>query len=141
MAYGPLILGHRPPQVIKAVTRQIRDRGSILGFPTEIGFRVAEKIKRLFPGMELLRFANSGTEAVASSIRLARTFTGRSHIVLFEGHYHGWSDSVFHRYHASLDELPHNGDGTPLPGTGGMNGAPANVSCCPGTTSTPWMPA
>jgi glutamate-1-semialdehyde 2,1-aminomutase len=131
MAYGPLILGHRPPQIIKAVTRQIRDRGSILGFPTKIGFRVAEKIKRLFPGMELLRFANSGTEAIASSIRLARTFTGRSHIVLFEGHYHGWSDSVFHRYHASLDELPRNGDGRPLPGTRGMNGAPSNAFLLP----------
>ncbi len=133
MAYGPLIFGHCPPQVIEAVTRQIRDRGSILGFPTEIGFRVAEKIKQLFPAMELMRFANSGTEAVASSIRLARTYTGRSQIVLFEGHYHGWSDSVFHRYHAPLDELSRNGNGNGavLPGTQGMNGAPSNVLLLP----------
>ena len=121
MAYGPLIFGHCPPQVIEAVACQIRTRGSLLGFPTEIGFRVAEKIKHFFPAMELLRFANSGTEAIASSVRLARSFTGRSHIVLFEGHYHGWSDSVFHRYHAPLDLLPQNGNGTVMPGTRGMN--------------------
>jgi glutamate-1-semialdehyde 2,1-aminomutase len=81
--------------------------------------------------MELMRFANSGTEAIASSVRLARTFTGCSQIVLFEGHYHGWSDAVFHRYHAPLDELPRNGDGTVLPGTRGMNGAPHSALLLP----------
>ena len=131
MAYGPLIFGHRPPQVIEAVTRQISERGSILGFPTEIGFRVAEKIKQLYPAMELLRFANSGTEAIASSIRLARAFTGRRRVILFEGHYHGWSDAVFHRYHAPLDELGHNGNGSVLPGTRGMNGAPIDILLLP----------
>ena len=71
MAFGPLLLGHRPQQVIEAVTRQISERGSQLGFPTEITIRVAEKIKQLFPSMELMRFANSGTEACASAVRLA----------------------------------------------------------------------
>ncbi len=131
MAYGPLIFGHRPRQVIDAVIRQIGQRGSILGFPTEIAFRVAEKIKRLFPAMELMRFANSGTEAIASSVRLARTFTGRKRLILFEGHYHGWSDAVFNRYHAPLEALPRNGNGTVLPGTLGMNGAPHDVSLLP----------
>jgi glutamate-1-semialdehyde 2,1-aminomutase len=72
MAYGPLILGHRHPRVVAAVTRQITDNGSQLGFPTVISVRVAEKLKQLFPSIELLRFANSGTEADATAARLAR---------------------------------------------------------------------
>jgi glutamate-1-semialdehyde 2,1-aminomutase len=75
MAFGPLLFGHCPPDVIAAVTRQITERGSQLGFPTEITIRVAEKVKQLFPSMELMRFANSGTEACASAVRLARAYT------------------------------------------------------------------
>lgn len=127
MAYGPLILGHCPQNVIDAVTKQISEYGSQFGFPNELTTRVAEKIKHLFPSMELMRFANSGTEAIASSIRLARTYTGRDKIVIFEGNYHGWSDSVFHKYHASIDELSPEGFGPALPGTTGMAGAPLNA--------------
>ena len=127
MAYGPLILGHRPARVIESVTRQITDFGSQLGFPNELTTRVAEKVKHLFPSMELMRFANSGTEAIASSIRLARTVTGRNRIVLFEGNYHGWSDAVFHKYHAPLGELPADGFGPSIPGTTGMDGAPLDA--------------
>ncbi len=124
MAYGPLLLGHCPKSVIEAVTTQITQRGSQLGFPNELTTRVAEKIKQLFPSMELMRFANSGTEALASAVRLARVATGRSKIVIFEGNYHGWSDSVFHKYHAPLQDLPPEGFGPAIPGTAGMAGAP-----------------
>ena len=127
MAYGPLLFGHCPAKVIQAVTRQITERGSQLGFPTEVSMRVAEKIKVFFPGMELMRFANSGTEAVASSIRLARGVTGKNKIIAFEGHYHGWSDGIFHRYHAALDDLPPSGYGPAIPGTLGMAGGPHDV--------------
>jgi glutamate-1-semialdehyde 2,1-aminomutase len=130
MAYGPLLLGHRNPRVIEAVTRQIVDSGSQLGFPTEIGSRVAEKVKQLFPVMELLRFANSGTEAIASALRLARAHTGRSKLVMFEGHYHGWSEAVFNRYHAPLDELPEGPWDYAKPGTGGMSRALEDVLLC-----------
>lgn len=130
MAYGPLILGHRHPRVVEAVTRQIADAGSQLGFPTEIGVRVAEKIKRLFPGMELMRFANSGTEAIASAVRVARAYTGRSKLVMFEGHYHGWSEAVFNRYHAPLEELPAGDSGPAIPGTLGMSRALEDVIVC-----------
>jgi glutamate-1-semialdehyde 2,1-aminomutase len=123
MGYGPLIFGHRPARVLDAVFRQLHDSGSHLGFPAEINVRVAEKLKRLFPNMELLRFANSGTEAIASSVRLARTVTGRRRIVIFEGHYHGWSEAVFHRYHAPLETLPEEGFGPAQPGTLGMGGS------------------
>jgi len=124
IAYGPLLFGHRPPFVIDAVVEQITQRGSILGFPQTLSFEVAEKIQLLFPSMELMRFANSGTEAVASSIRLARAVTGRRGVMLFEGHYHGWSDAVFHCYHAGLDRLSEEPGAPAIPGTMGMNGAP-----------------
>ena len=121
MAFGPLLLGHCPPAVIESVTRQITERGSQLGFPTEITIRVAEKVKQLYPSMELLRFANSGTEACASAVRLARTHTGRRKLIMFEGHYHGWSEAVFNRYHAPLSDLPAEGFGPAIPGTTGMS--------------------
>ncbi len=127
MAYGPLLFGHCPPHVIASVTKQITERGSQLGFPTEITICVAEKIKQLFPSMELLRFANSGTEACASAIRLARTFTGRRKLIMFEGHYHGWSEAVFNRYHAPLADLPAEGFGPAIPGTTGMSDSLADV--------------
>lgn len=120
MSYGPLLLGHRPKAVIEAVYRQISEQGSQLGFPTEVTMRVAEKIKKLFPSIELLRFANSGTEACASAVRLARTYTGRNKLIMFEGHYHGWSEAVFTKYHAPLEELPEKGYGPAIPGTSGM---------------------
>ncbi|HTI50819.1 MAG TPA: aminotransferase class III-fold pyridoxal phosphate-dependent enzyme, partial [Planctomycetaceae bacterium] len=100
---------------------------SQLGFPTEITVRVAEKLRQLYPGMELLRFANSGTEADMSALRMARAYTGRSKIVLFEGHYHGWSDAVFNRYHAPLEQLSNGPYGAAIPGTAGLNGSPRDA--------------
>src|SRR6478672_10374913 len=64
MAYGPLIFGHRPQPVIEAVVRQITESGSQLGFPAEVSVSVAEKVKQLFPHIELLRFSSTGTEAI-----------------------------------------------------------------------------
>ena len=130
MAYGPLVLGHCPEPIIRAVTDQIRNRGSQLGFPTEITIRVAEKIKKLFPSMELMRFANSGTEADVSAARLARAWTGRPKLIQFEGHYHGWSDTLFNRYHAPLEDLPTGPYGPAIPGTQGLNGAPHDNLVC-----------
>lgn len=127
MAYGPLLFGHRPRTVIDSVVRQISERGSQLGFPTEISARVAEKIKQFYPGMELLRFANSGTEACAAAVRLARSYTRKDILVMFEGHYHGWSDAVFNKYHAPLEMLPERGFGPIIPGTIGLAGAPNHV--------------
>ncbi len=130
MAYGPLIYGHRPAHVIEAVTRQLANDGSQLGFPTEISIRAAENVQRIFPAMELLRFANSGTEACASAVRLARAFTGRKKIIMFEGHYHGWSEAVFTKYHAPLAELPEKGYAPALPGTQGIAGSIDDCIVC-----------
>lgn len=127
MAYGPLLFGHRPRFLIDSVIEQLREKGSQLGFPQELSFLVAEKIQQLFPSIQLLRFANSGTEAIASAIRLARSFTARTNIILFEGHYHGWSDAVFHQYHAPLEALTDELICPALPGTDGMAGAPRDA--------------
>jgi len=130
MAYGPLIFGHRPQVVVDAVVRQVTESGSQLGFPAEVSVRVAEKVKGLFPHIELLRFSSTGSEAIVAALRLARTFTGKKYIITFEGHYHGSSDNIFHRYHSPLEQLPVGPYGPALPGTMGMNGAPHDVLVC-----------
>jgi glutamate-1-semialdehyde 2,1-aminomutase len=130
MAYGPLIFGHRPPHVVDAVVRQVSESGSQLGFPAELSIRVAEKVKGLYPHIDLLRFSSTGSEAIAAALRLARTFTGRRYIIAFEGHYHGSSDGIFNRYHAPLESLPQGPYGPAQPGTLGMNGAPHDVLVC-----------
>ena len=95
IAYGPLFMGHIPEKPTAAVIKQITEGGSDYGFPHELDYRVGELIQELVPSIELLRFANSGTEAVASVVRLARSYTGKQKIVTFEGHYHGWAEPVF----------------------------------------------
>jgi len=92
-SWGPMILGHAHPQVIKAVQETAAD-GLSFGAPTELETRLARRVIELMPSMELVRFVSSGTEATMSAIRLARGYTGRDTIVKFEGCYHGHSDSL-----------------------------------------------
>jgi glutamate-1-semialdehyde 2,1-aminomutase len=92
-SWGPMILGHAHPQVIKAVQETAAD-GLSFGAPTEFETRLARRVVELMPSVELVRFVSSGTEATMSAIRLARGFTGRDTIVKFEGCYHGHSDSL-----------------------------------------------
>jgi glutamate-1-semialdehyde 2,1-aminomutase len=92
-SWGPMILGHAHPQVIKAVQDVAAD-GLSFGAPTELETQLARRVIELMPSIELVRFVSSGTEATMSAIRLARGFTGRDTIVKFEGCYHGHSDSL-----------------------------------------------
>jgi glutamate-1-semialdehyde 2,1-aminomutase len=92
-SWGPMILGHAHPQVIKAV-QQVAADGLSFGAPTELETQLARRVVELMPSIELVRFVSSGTEATMSAIRLARGFTGRDTIVKFEGCYHGHSDSL-----------------------------------------------
>lgn len=92
-SWGPMILGHAHPEVLEAVIERAKS-GLSFGAPTELETELAEKVCALVPGMDLVRFVNSGTEATMSAIRLARGFTGRDKIVKFEGCYHGHSDSL-----------------------------------------------
>ena len=93
LSWGPLVLGHAHPEVVRAVT-QAAALGLSFGAPTERETELAELIKQLVPSIELVRFVSSGTEATMSALRLARGFTGRSFIVKFEGCYHGHADSL-----------------------------------------------
>jgi glutamate-1-semialdehyde 2,1-aminomutase len=92
-SWGPIVLGHAHPEVIRAV-QETSARGLSFGAPTEPETAIAERICALIPSIELVRMVNSGTEATMSAIRLARGFTGRDKIVKFEGCYHGHSDSL-----------------------------------------------
>ncbi len=93
MAFGPLILGHAPPKVIEAVNKAMQN-GSMMGTAQEIDVEVAEKINRIVPNADLVRFANSGTEATMHAIRVARGYTRKKKILKFEGHFHGNHDYV-----------------------------------------------
>jgi glutamate-1-semialdehyde 2,1-aminomutase len=92
-SWGPLILGHAHPKVIRAVDEAVR-RGMSFGAPTELETELAELIVDAVPSIEMVRFVSSGTEAAMSAIRLARGFTGRDVIVKFAGCYHGHVDSL-----------------------------------------------
>jgi glutamate-1-semialdehyde 2,1-aminomutase len=92
-SWGPLVLGHRPPQVIDAI-RQVLETGTSFGAPTLREVELAELISHIVPSMEMVRLVNSGTEATMSALRLARGFTGRDLTIKFEGCYHGHVDSL-----------------------------------------------
>lgn len=92
-SWGPMILGHAHPDVIKAV-QDAANHGLSFGAPTEIETQMADKICELMPSIEKVRMVSSGTEAAMSTIRLARGYTERDKIVKFEGCYHGHADSL-----------------------------------------------
>lgn len=91
LSWGPLILGHSHPEVVKEVIKEIKN-GFSFGLSTEKEILLAQKIKEFFPFVDKIRFVNSGTEAVMSAIRVARGYTKRNKIIKFEGCYHGHSD-------------------------------------------------
>src|SRR5881628_2915747 len=92
-SWGPLIFGHRPAEVVKAL-EEVLAIGTSFGAPTEREVELAELITKFVPSVEKVRLVNSGTEATLSAIRLARGFTGRERIVKFDGCYHGHGDSL-----------------------------------------------
>jgi glutamate-1-semialdehyde 2,1-aminomutase len=95
-SWGPMILGHAHPGVIQAI-RDTCLNGTSFGAPTIAETRMAELIREMVPGIEMVRMVNSGTEAAMSALRLARGYTGRNLVVKFEGCYHGHSDSFLIR--------------------------------------------
>ncbi|MGO8719222.1 MAG: glutamate-1-semialdehyde 2,1-aminomutase [Acidobacteriaceae bacterium] len=92
-SWGPMILGHSAPAVVRAV-QEAAAKGVSFGASTPSEADLAEMVRRAFPAVEMLRFVSSGTEATMSAIRLARAFTGRKFFVKFEGCYHGHSDAL-----------------------------------------------
>ncbi|MEM6328141.1 MAG: glutamate-1-semialdehyde 2,1-aminomutase [Bacteroidota bacterium] len=91
LSFGPLLLGHAPEVVTRAVAEQVQ-KGSSYGAPSPLEVDLAETIQGIYPSMERLRFVNSGTEGAMSAVRAARAFTGRNKVVKFDGHYHGHAD-------------------------------------------------
>jgi glutamate-1-semialdehyde 2,1-aminomutase len=92
-AYGPIITGHAHPHITKAITTAA-ENGVLYGTPTQLEIKLAKMLKEAIPSMDKVRFVNSGTEAVMTTIRVARAYTKRSKIVKFAGCYHGHSDLV-----------------------------------------------
>ncbi len=91
-SWGPMILGHAHEPVIKAVTEKAKD-GTSFGIPTELETKIAKLAVEMVPGIDKIRFVNSGTEACMSAVRLARGYTRKDKIIKFAGCYHGHSDS------------------------------------------------
>ncbi|MCP5141972.1 MAG: glutamate-1-semialdehyde 2,1-aminomutase [Chromatiales bacterium] len=92
-SWGPMVVGHAHPDVIRAV-QETAANGLSFGAPTVLETQMADLVCKLVPSMDMVRMVSSGTEATMSAIRLARGFTGRDKIVKFEGGYHGHSDSL-----------------------------------------------
>ncbi len=92
-SWGPMILGHSNPKIIKAISKQL-ELGTSYGAPTSIESHTAKLIKKCFPSIQKIRMVNSGTEATMSAVRLARGYTNRNKIIKFDGCYHGHVDSL-----------------------------------------------
>jgi glutamate-1-semialdehyde 2,1-aminomutase len=93
LSWGPLILGHAHPEVVHCLQEAIQ-LGTSYGAPSPLEVELARLIRSFMPGLEMLRFVNSGTEATMSALRLARAYTRRDKIVKFEGCYHGHADML-----------------------------------------------
>jgi len=93
LGYGPLILGHAHPAVVKAVSGQL-EKGTLYGTPTELELDFAKKVVKHVPSAEMVRFLSTGTEATMAAVRLARGYTGKKKIIKFEGAFHGAHDYV-----------------------------------------------
>ncbi len=92
-SWGPMILGHSHPEVVKAL-QDVVGKGTSYGIPSRVEIEMAKKVVEMVPSVEMVRMVNSGTEAGMSAIRLARGFTGRKKIIKFNGCYHGHADSL-----------------------------------------------
>jgi glutamate-1-semialdehyde 2,1-aminomutase len=113
-AWGPAILGHAPPNVVSACQTVIA-KGAVFGAPHDLELELAKLIVEAVASVEQVRFVNSGTEAVMSAIRLARGYKKRDLIVMFEGCYHGHSDSVLASdTHSSSSGIPKSARGNTL---------------------------
>jgi glutamate-1-semialdehyde 2,1-aminomutase len=117
---GPAILGHAPPTVLRAVAETLA-LGQTYAAQHEREVLLARRLTELLPGLEVVRFATSGTEAVQAAMRIARAFTGRQKIVKFEGHYHGWTDSVYVSVRPSPNEAGPVSAPTPVAESAGQS--------------------
>jgi len=125
MSYGPHLFGHAPDFLRRALSKAARN-GTSYGAPTELEVLLAERVARMVPSIEMIRFVNSGTEATLSAIRLARGATGRKRVVKVAGGYHGHADSF----------LVSAGSGVATLGIAGSPGVPDEIAAL--TTVVPY---
>lgn len=111
-SWGPMVVGHAHPQVVKALKEAV-ERGTSYGAPTLLESELAKLVHSVYPTIELIRMVNSGTEATMSALRLARGYTGRDKIVKFIGCYHGHSDSLLVSAGSGLATFAEMYEGTP----------------------------
>jgi glutamate-1-semialdehyde 2,1-aminomutase len=109
-SWGPAIVGHAHPDVVKAV-QEAAEKGLSFGAPTEAEIEMAELLCKLLPSLDMVRLVSSGTEATMSAIRLARGVTGRDGLIKFEGCYHGHSDSLLVKAGSGLLTFGHPSSG------------------------------
>jgi glutamate-1-semialdehyde 2,1-aminomutase len=124
-SWGPMILGHRHPEVISAI-ENVLARGTSCGAPTDLEIELADMVIEAVPSVEMVRMVNSGTEATMSAVRLARGVTGRDLVVKFDGCYHGHGDTF----------LVQAGSGVATLGIPGSPGVPE--ACVQNTLSLPY---
>ncbi len=117
---GPLILGHRPKPVIDFVCQTLQGRGSMFALAHDLELEAVQKICGLLPSIQKLRFDNSGTAAVQRALRLARAYTGKTKVVRFEGHYHGWSDQIHWSNRPPLEAAGRRNAPRPIPNSNGI---------------------
>ncbi|MEP7198873.1 MAG: aspartate aminotransferase family protein [Chloroflexota bacterium] len=119
LGQGPLLLGHNPPEVLQAVRAQL-DSLIISAGQHQLEIELSERLQRVVPCCEMVRYNNSGSEVVAAALRLARAHTGRQKFIKFEGHYHGWLDGEIISYWPDLKDAGPREAPRAVPGSGGM---------------------
>jgi glutamate-1-semialdehyde 2,1-aminomutase len=132
LGLGPMLLGHRPHKVTKAVVEAIEKRGTMFALPMADETALARKIIAAVPGLDQIRICNTGTEAVLYAVRLARAFTGRNKVIRFEGMYHGFSDGVYWSKHPNPNIAGSDAHPVPVPqGPGLPKGIERNLVILP----------
>ncbi len=120
LGFGPVVLGHGYPAVVERVAEAIKS-GTVFAFTHELEVAVAERMVQMCPGVDLVRFANSGSEATMHALRIARSHTGREKIIKFEGQYHGMYDYVlFSTASSPVSAMGHRRSPIPVPATSGI---------------------
>lgn len=120
LGQGPVILGHCAPSVVGEVRRGL-ERGQLYAGQHRLEIDLSERLKELVPCAELVRYSNSGSEAVHAALRVARAYTGRDKVVRFEGHYNGWFDDVLISVHPPVDLCGRRESPRPIRGSMGQS--------------------
>ena len=127
MSFGASLLGHGDPAVTAAIVRAT-ELGLMCGYETEFQTRLAERVTEVIPSAELVRFSGSGTETTWHALRTARVATGRGLVVKFEGHFHGFNDSLGYSFWPRLDAAGPADRPNTVPESAGMPAAMADLA-------------